>query len=1085
MHIPSRLSLNVFAATAAMFVISMSGSALPGAEFFVAPHGNDANPGTKEQPLATLQRARDAIRELKKAGPLPVGGAMVWVRGGVYELSQTFQLTAEDSGSEAAPVVYRAYADEKPVLSGGRQITGFTPHRGRIVKADVAAQGFNDTYFRQLFFNGQRQPLARYPNFDAANPHGGGFAYVEGDLVSMYKDLPHETRRVLQCKEGDCRHWAKPREGQVLIFPRYNWRSCLVPIASVDREERQITLARDVWWGVSHTIRPGDRYYVRNLFEELDAPGEWYLDQATGTLYFWPPRPIQDATLRAPVIKDLIEIGPNAAWITFRGFTVECCDGNGISIQQSRNCLLAGNVVRNVGGRAGIAIAKGEHCGVVGNDVSETCHQGILVEGGDADTLTPGGHYVDNNYVHHVGALDGHGCGVFLRGIGLRVSHNLIHDTTRCGIYGGGNDCLIEYNHIRHVNLETEDTGGYYNGGAWHVRGQIIRYNYIHDVLGYGRRGDKWISPCGAHGIYLDDDHSGTHVHGNIVARTSNAGIMVHGGRDNVIENNIIIDGASAQVTYSGHDPGAGVVASHLQSLQKYRHNPAYAKYPEIAQMDPDTAWRMVGNRFVRNIICYRNPQARLYRFSRNDFPDQNVFDFNVIFHGEQPLLTGYAKARDPQGPNLLPNADFEQGSPGTMPGNWWKQESSSKGVTAAVTQDVQSQGKQSLQIKTIVKHPETQGSLTILSAGAPARPGETYVLRARIKSQEPGASVFLAVQSNVAGPQNWQGHVPETSLPLETDWTPYELCFRFPDEGDPYYDPGVKTMRVRLRCRLETGGIWVDDMSLQAATAMGPWESWQAMGFDRHSVVADPRFVNPEQDDYRLQPDSPALPLGFEQIPVETIGPYQDELRATWPIVEAEGVREHPLPAEQGPLWPAQSPLGDGTYEAANASITAHLPMRARATGAAIVICPGGGYMRHVLDREGPRIARWLNEHGIAGIVLEYRLPQGRPLVPLLDAQRAIRTVRSKAAQWNLDPNRIGILGFSAGGHLASTAGTHFERDALDSPPSLLPIPFGDVGPNDGQPLPGLCILGSCPTSVDMDLLEPHVFKPHILTRL
>ncbi len=138
-------------------------------------------------------------------------------------------------------------------------------------------------------------------------------------------------------------------------------------------------------------------------------------------------------------------------------------------------------------------------------------------------------------------------------------------------------------------------------------------------------------------------------------------------------------------------------------------------------------------------------------------------------------------------------------------------------------------------------------------------------------------------------------------------------------------------------------------------------------------------------------------------------------------------------------PLWPNKAPIGDGTYEAAKPLITAYLPPADRATGTAIVICPGGGYMRLVLDREGPRIARWLNKHGIAGIVLEYRLPRGRALVPLLDAQRAIRTVRSKAAPWNLDANRIGILGFSAGGHLASTAGTHFDggdpkaRDTID----------------------------------------------------
>jgi acetyl esterase/lipase len=118
---------------------------------------------------------------------------------------------------------------------------------------------------------------------------------------------------------------------------------------------------------------------------------------------------------------------------------------------------------------------------------------------------------------------------------------------------------------------------------------------------------------------------------------------------------------------------------------------------------------------------------------------------------------------------------------------------------------------------------------------------------------------------------------------------------------------------------------------------------------------------------------------------------------------------------------------LGDGRFEAANASITVH-PAAEKPNGAAMVICPGGGYGGLVSGPEGHGIARWLNQHGIAGIVLEYRLPGGRPFVPLLDAQRAIRTVRFNAKQWNLNPSRIGIIGFSAGGHLASTAGTHFD---------------------------------------------------------
>jgi len=134
------------------------------------------------------------------------------------------------------------------------------------------------------------------------------------------------------------------------------------------------------------------------------------------------------------------------------------------------------------------------------------------------------------------------------------------------------------------------------------------------------------------------------------------------------------------------------------------------------------------------------------------------------------------------------------------------------------------------------------------------------------------------------------------------------------------------------------------------------------------------------------------------------------------------------PSAAEKLMLWSGRAPVGDGRFEAANASMTVHRPAAEKANGAAVVICPGGGYGGLVVGPEGHGIAKWLNRHGIAGIVLEYRLPHGRPFVPLLDAQRAIRAVRFHAKPWNIDPRRIGIIGFSAGGHLASTAGTHFD---------------------------------------------------------
>jgi acetyl esterase/lipase len=133
-----------------------------------------------------------------------------------------------------------------------------------------------------------------------------------------------------------------------------------------------------------------------------------------------------------------------------------------------------------------------------------------------------------------------------------------------------------------------------------------------------------------------------------------------------------------------------------------------------------------------------------------------------------------------------------------------------------------------------------------------------------------------------------------------------------------------------------------------------------------------------------------------------------------------------NPTNPPRAALWNGRAPIGDGKFEQADAWITVHRPENSN--GAAVVICPGGGYGSLVVGAEGHGIANWLNRHGITGIVLEYRLPAGRPFVPLLDAQRAIRTVRANAKEWKVDPARVGITGFSAGGHLASTAGTHFD---------------------------------------------------------
>jgi lysophospholipase L1-like esterase/acetyl esterase/lipase len=146
--------------------------------------------------------------------------------------------------------------------------------------------------------------------------------------------------------------------------------------------------------------------------------------------------------------------------------------------------------------------------------------------------------------------------------------------------------------------------------------------------------------------------------------------------------------------------------------------------------------------------------------------------------------------------------------------------------------------------------------------------------------------------------------------------------------------------------------------------------------------------------------------------------------LTAALPIVHSSSPR-HPG-EETITLWPDLAQVGDGTFEKANTRVTLFRPEHPNGTAA--VICPGGGYGGLVTGPEGSGIARWLNAHGITGVVLEYRLPHGRPFVPLLDAQRSIRLVRAQGKEWGCNPHRIGIIGFSAGGHLAATAATHFD---------------------------------------------------------
>lgn len=527
------------------------------------------------------------------------------------------------------------------MLIGGRVITGFVPYRGQILKAEVGSQGFKDVYFRQLYFAGERQPLARYPNFDPQKPRTGGWAYAAGKTVPMYDDVADEDRHSFACSSEDLRHWSHPEEAEVFVFARYNWWNDICPVKAVDPATDRITLAKDA----SFEIRPDDRYYFQNALEELDAPGEWYLDRRTWTLYFWPPASLIGKEVMAPTTRNIIELRSGTTFLTVRGFTLECAEGTAIALSNTDHCLIAANTIHNVGdyNGNGVTVDGGFLNGVVGNDLDEIGRHGISLSGGDRVTLAAAGNYADNNYIHHIGVYYKQGVGIELSGVGNRASHNLIHDGPGRGISFSGNNLVIEYNEIRHVDLETEDTGAIYTSGRDWIssRGSIIRYNYLHDIVGYGRdENGQWRFPYHAWGVYLDDNTGGVDVVGNIIVRCPNGALHLHNARDNRIWNNVLVENGLQQVEYNGWTSNWPAWKTWLPSMKEgyamVEESPAWRAFRNM-KLRPENApladgLIMAGNEFVRNIVYYENPSADYFKCANVPF-DHNVIDGNLIWH--------------------------------------------------------------------------------------------------------------------------------------------------------------------------------------------------------------------------------------------------------------------------------------------------------------------------------------------------------------------------------------------------------------------------------------------------------------------
>jgi len=716
---------------ACVIIVAALGTATA-AEYWVAPSGDDAGAGTKERPWRSLHRALAPEPGLEP-------GDTIWVRGGVYELSEPLAFTPEHSGAPGSPVTIAAQPGEEVIIRGARSVTGWQLWREGIYRADLAAQGLEGARFHQLFYRGERQPLARHPDFDPEHPRTGGFVYVEDKGPRPFEQFIYA--------DGDVPFDAWGDISQVEVWTVFGrgWNFALTPVVDVDREHRIITTRR-----VRRHFERMNRYFIQNVLGALDSPGEWFLDYETSALYFHPPDgPPADGDVLVPVLDNIIEVRGSLPYphgylhvgykgsrdefempgdppednpvhdLVFRGLRVECSRHSGLLLTGARDCALIGCVVTGIGNvginLGGVANAHEEvgnprvepfegFSGGVGGGGQNTLFndpcQGCRVEGCDVFScgadgifLYGTGNLAENNHVFNIGLFDKDCACVSLWGEENVARRNNLHDAPRNAIYLKGIDNVAELNDIHHTMLETCD------GGAIRMcqrnltmRGNVIRHNRILDTVGYGYpyTSRTFQSPYYSWGVYLDDFTCGTTVEGNIIARVGRGGVMLHGGSDNIVTGNIVVDAAVAQL-----------------------------------EQAPIRDKSISGNVFAHNVLVYGSADALAYRSTK--WVDGSLtFDRNLVWAFGNPVCVDLGR-----------------------------------------------------------------------------------------------------------------------------------------------------------------GGQAFDD-----------WPSWMGHGLDSGSIVAEPRFVDAANDDYRLAPDSPAWELGFQEMPVDQIGCYRSPARASWPLDTNAGVvrEEHLL---------------------------------------------------------------------------------------------------------------------------------------------------------------------------------------------
>lgn len=602
-----------------------------GTDFYVSLSGRDSwsgrlpepNDDLSDGPFATFERAQEAVRQALVSGGAVDGPIQVFVREGSYSVDSTLDLTLEDSGAEKTPVIWSGYGEEEVVLTGGRTLSGLAPvgmgpgsdripeeRREKILVTDLPAQGITDFGSfsdsegpgMEVFVDGRRMRRARYPNKGfleiAEVPQRGDSVMNEGSFQWQREGIPvgrHYGR--FRIDDDRITTWAPSPDIWMHGYYVWDWRDGFQPVAAIDKKTHMVYPAPPHHhYGYSK----GQRLYFFNVLEELDEPGEWALDFEKGLLYLWPPDDGAEPNVTVSFFDGPAFRLDEVSYVRIERMVFDQFRKSAIEIEGGTDDRIRGNIIRNIG-RIPVTVHGGIAHVVRSNDLVDLGAGAIAVDGGDRMTLESGMHLVRNNHIERFGRVQKTNVpGIRMTGVGITASHNELHDSPDVGIQFFGNDMTIEYNEVHQVARESDDVGAMYIGRDYSMRGNVIRYNYLHHL-------EKPMN-VGVMGVYLDDFTSGVTVYGNVFFKAGRC-VFMGGGRRNTVENNLFV-GCSPSVFLDARgkvrnteffDGRITVLKDRMDAV--HATEPPYSeRYPELVDLYEDDPAMPKYNRLINNV---------------------------------------------------------------------------------------------------------------------------------------------------------------------------------------------------------------------------------------------------------------------------------------------------------------------------------------------------------------------------------------------------------------------------------------------------------------------------------------------------